>query len=527
MKVSFFASLLLGLAGLTSAFDTSKKNSCIGSKKIVGYFSEWRNANYPISRVDLSKITHLNYAFGVIDPNTYAVTGYESWILSQVVDAAHKQGVKVLMSVGGWYGSRYFTKMTSSKSNMEKFADSCKSLIDTYHIDGIDIDWEYPGREGACNTPDLANDTDNYLTLLEILRNKIGNSLITAAVSVIPFEKNGQPVSNLSAYAKYFDFINVMAYDFAGSWSSLTSHHSGLYNPEAGDMLSLSTGVKNWLNAQFPASKIVVGVPAYGKSWIAASSDRNGLYQSIANKSPKGDSEDSNDSWTNYCGVVESTYSSNWKYKNLRKEILTSSYTSPSGSWVRTWDDSVKAPYLFNKDTKQIITYDDPKAIEYKAKYILSNNFAGMMVWELENDTDDFEILSAINNHLGCGTGNNNSNVTKDVTTKKTTVKNSTTKRSTTTTTKKTAPTNTNCPNTGYPCCKGCRVVYEDEYKWGVENNEWCATPYSCDKTIKKCWATAHGYNCCSGCKVIFEETEDMKWGIENHEWCGIVNSKC
>ncbi|ORX83264.1 hypothetical protein BCR32DRAFT_202002 [Anaeromyces robustus] len=471
MKVSFFASLLLAVAGLTTAFDTSKKNSCIDSKKIVGYFSEWRNSNYPISRVDLSKITHLNYAFGLIDPSTYAVTGYESWILTQVVEAAHKQGVKVLMSIGGWYGSRYFTKMTSSKSNMERFADSCKNLIDTYKIDGIDIDWEYPGREGACNTPDLANDTDNYLTLLEILRKKIGNdSLITAAVSAIPFEKNGQPVSNLSAYAKYFDFINLMAYDFAGSWSSVTSHHSGLYDPEAGDKLSVSTGVKNWLNAQFPASKIVVGVPAYG-NWIAASSDKNGLYQSIANKSPKGDQDDSNDAWTNYCGVVESTYSSNWKYKNLRKEILTSDYTSASGSWVRTWDDTVMAPYLFNKDTKQIISYDDPKAIENKAKYVLSNNFAGMMVWELENDTEDFEILSAINKHLGCdGSFNGDSNKPTTTTTKKTTT---VTKKSTTTTTKKSTPTDTNCPNLGYPCCNDCRVVYQDEYNWGVLNNQW------------------------------------------------------
>eukprot|EP00833_Pecoramyces_ruminatium_P017058 jgi/Orpsp1_1/1191090/evm.model.d7180000083431.1 len=264
MKIILFTSLLLALANITFGFDTSKKNNCIGSKNIVGYFSEWRNANYPVSRVDFSKITHLNYAFGVIDPNTYAVTGYDSNILNQVVTAAHNQGVKVLMSVGGWYGSRYFTKMTSSKSNMEKFAESCKNLIDNNGIDGIDIDWEYPGREGACNTPDLANDTDNYLTLLGILREKIGNSLITAAVSVIPFEKNGQPMDDLSKFAKYFDFINIMGYDFAGSWSSVTSHQAGLYDPEAGDILSVSSGVKNWLNRGFPASKIVVGVPAYG-----------------------------------------------------------------------------------------------------------------------------------------------------------------------------------------------------------------------------------------------------------------------
>jgi len=61
MKIFLFTSILLALANFTLCFDTSKKNSCIDSKIIVGYFSEWKNANYPISRVDLSKITHLNY----------------------------------------------------------------------------------------------------------------------------------------------------------------------------------------------------------------------------------------------------------------------------------------------------------------------------------------------------------------------------------------------------------------------------------------------------------------------------------
>jgi len=523
MKFLFLTTLIVTLANVF-AFDTSKKNGCIDSKKIVAYFSEWRYNNYPISRVDFSKFTHLNYAFALIDPNTYALTGYESWILNEVVSAAHNQGVKVLMSVGGWYGSRYFTKMTSSESNMKKFAESCKSLVDTYHVDGIDIDWEYPGREGACNTPDLANDTDNYLKLLKILREYIGSeTLLTAAVSVIPFEKNGQPISNLAPYAEYFDFINIMGYDFAGSWSSVTSHHAALYDPAGGDILSVSSGVKNWLNGQFPASKIVIGVPSYGKSWIVSSTSNNGLYQSIANGNPKGDHEDSNDAWTNYCGVVENVYSGNWKYKNLRSEILLSDYTTPSGSWVRTWDDKVKCPTLFNKDTKQVISYDDPKTIEYKAKYVLENGFAGMMIWELENDTDDFEILTAINSQLGCNGSS------KPTTTKKTTtVKKTTTTTVVKTTTKESAPTSDNtCPATDYPCCQDCFVVFEDDLKWGVLNNQWCSIPYECDARINNCWAEAYGYPCCSGCDVAFEETETMLWGIENNEWCGIVNSNC
>ncbi|ORX43052.1 glycoside hydrolase [Piromyces finnis] len=401
MKYFYLLNLFIYLISFTFGFDTSKKNSCIHSKKkIVAYFSEWRYSNYPISKVDLSKVTHINYAFGLIDPNSYEVTGYDGSLLNEVVKAAHQQEVKVLMSIGGWYGSRYFTAMTSSTQHIEKFAKSCKNLIDTYNLDGIDIDWEYPGREGACNS--LANDTDNYLTLLKVLREKLGStSLITAAVSIIPFEKNGQVVSDLSDYANYFDFINIMGYDINGSFSSVTSHHSGLFNPKGGEIESLSSGVQHWIDSKFPVEKIVVGIPSFGKSWIATSSDNNGLYQPHEVDNPKGDQEDSNEPWTNYCGVVENSYSGNWKYKNIRKDILKTSATKASGDWTRFWDDSVKGAYLYNKATRQIITYDDPETIKYKMEYVLQHQLSGTMLWELENDSDDFEILSAINQYLG------------------------------------------------------------------------------------------------------------------------------
>jgi len=40
-----------------------------------------------------------------------------------------------------------------------------------------------------------------------------------------------------------------------------------------------------------------------------------------------------------------------------------------------------------------------------------------------------------------------------------------------------------NCPiNEGYTCCKGCDVIYTDDFKWGFEAGDWCITPYSCDE---------------------------------------------
>ena len=54
MKLLYFTSLLLAITNLALAASCSKK-------KVVGYFSEWRNSVYPISKVDLSKLTHINY----------------------------------------------------------------------------------------------------------------------------------------------------------------------------------------------------------------------------------------------------------------------------------------------------------------------------------------------------------------------------------------------------------------------------------------------------------------------------------
>jgi len=44
------------------------------------------------------------------------------------------------------------------------------------------------------------------------------------------------------------------------------------------------------------------------------------------------------------------------------------------------------------------------------------------------------------------------------------------------------------CPKGGgeYKCCKGCSVYYTDSTKWGVENNQWCSIPYSCDNETNK-----------------------------------------
>jgi chitinase len=84
-------------------------------------------------------------------------------------------------------------------------------------LDGIDIDWEYPGQVGGGNVYDPA-DTRNFLELLRLLRSSLPEgALLTAAVEAHTFQgSNGQPLKDVRAFAQVLDWIMIMNYDVWG-----------------------------------------------------------------------------------------------------------------------------------------------------------------------------------------------------------------------------------------------------------------------------------------------------------------------
>ncbi|RKP12302.1 glycoside hydrolase [Piptocephalis cylindrospora] len=361
------------------------------STGVVAYFTDWTSGRYGPDAIPYDKVTHINYAFSLFDDQTWAPTITSGPILEQVVSRAHAKGAKVAVSIGGWTGSKYFSPMAASASHRASFISSTKAMVQQYGLDGIDLDWEYPGRTGmVCNVINKEQDALNFLTLLRELRDALGSDkFISLAVRVQPFDGPSGPLDNVRAYAEYLDFINIMAYDINGSWSSKTAPNAPLAaSPEGGDPFSVLQSVQAWTSAGFPREKLVMGVPFYGRSLVTSQApSANSMYTDFVKSVPQGDSDDA--PWAEPCPGEVPVLSGQWKWKNLREQGILTSPTQAAGGWERHWDNQTQTPWLYNPSTHQFISYDDPQSLSAKVAAIKEQGLAGAMVWALNQDNGE------------------------------------------------------------------------------------------------------------------------------------------
>ena len=92
------------------------------------------------------------------------------------------------------------------------------NVYSQFKLDGIDIDWEYPGQQGEGSNGVSPQDSANFLAMLKLLRSKLPSSArITAAVQDVPFAgPDGNPLKDVSSFAAVLDWVNVMNYDVFG-----------------------------------------------------------------------------------------------------------------------------------------------------------------------------------------------------------------------------------------------------------------------------------------------------------------------
>ena len=355
------ASILSILILSCSDSDSTKENS---GKYIVGYLF-MRDSLLNGDDIAAEKLTHINYAFANIKDGKIA-QGFKNDLENfKTLNRAKKRNpnLKILISVGGWTWSGGFSDMSLTKESRAKFISSAVEFIKTNNLDGIDIDWEFPNLIGYGNVY-RPEDKENFTSLAKELRSALDelgkdgkHYLLTAATSSFDdYLAN----TEMGKVQKYMDFLNVMTYDFCIPGSdSIAGHHTPLYTSPRNPYHSSSDEmIQKYIKLGVPPEKIVLGVAFYGHVWQVTSSDFHGLYE------PGGETE------KHIRG----------SFKNIEQNFVN------KNGFVRYWDSTSFAPYLFNKDEKIFITYDDEESLQAKCKYIIEHNLKGAMFWEYTGD---------------------------------------------------------------------------------------------------------------------------------------------
>ena len=183
----------------------------------------------------------------------------------------------MVLSIGGWGGSTYFSPAVRTDATRQQFITSILKEVKANNIDGLDFDWEYPYGTGAGNNQLDPNDTANFQTFLQQLRAQMPSpKIISAAVAHQPWTaSNGKPVNSVARAASALDYIMIMNYDVWGSSSNPGPNAplANLCGNSTQPAASAAAAVKQWSAAGMPRSKMLLGVPAYG--YVSTSSAKS------------------------------------------------------------------------------------------------------------------------------------------------------------------------------------------------------------------------------------------------------------
>jgi chitinase len=426
-----------------------------GNHAKVGYFVQWGiyGRQFFVRNLETSgaaaQLTHINYAFANLDPvNLTCLQGVtrgtttnpqdpdqgtgagdadadysRPFAAAQSVDGVADSGfenlrgnynqlrklkakhpnLKVLISLGGWTYSKFFSDAAATPASRQKLVSSC---IDTYIkgnlpayngaggpgsaagiFDGFDIDWEWPGAEGHPGNHYAPQDKANLTALLAEFRRQLDalggtHKLLTAFTPADPAKiAAGWDISPGGVF-RSLDFANVQGYDFHGagsdnSWEpNRTGHQANLYR-DAQDPypfeFSGRLAIQSYLDAGVNPRQLTLGLAFYGRGWqgVAPGPNNDGEWQSATGAAPGQFAEEAGT--RGYANLLASVPGCTPRHDT--QSVSTYCYTGSGGQW---W------------------SFDDTWSIQQKTAWMKQQNLLGAMVWEMSGDTSAGTLMSAV-----------------------------------------------------------------------------------------------------------------------------------
>lgn len=389
--MSKFVAILLILTIFFSCVsgDASKKTILDSPVNIMAYYVPEKE--YHPELLPLDKLTHIIFSFSVVIDGEMKFRNEESGkkLEHLVAQKQNHPHLKVMIACGGW-GADGFSDAALTEESRQKFVNSAITFIEKYELDGMDMDWEYPGISGAGTKARPDVDKENFTAIMKLLRKELDklDRPQTLTFASAGWERYYNFVE-LNEVLKYADYMNVMTYDQVGANNPFTAHHTALGNIKIEDIKDTPLGrfmeerremmekrgykwhprsverIIDYCIAEGADPKqLVVGAAFYGRAWKGVHPEQNGMYQKNGGS---------------YIG---------WSaYHQIRKE-----FESKNG-FTRHWDEVAKAPYLFHPTDSIFISYDDTMSVKLKTRYSIDKDLGGIMFWELGNDTKEENSL--------------------------------------------------------------------------------------------------------------------------------------
>ena len=358
---------------------------------VMAYYTPRRDI--PPDQLPLDRLTHIIYSFARVREGEMRVHPRAGDIIRELVAQRQRYPeLKVMVACGGW-GADGFSDMAVSEESRKKFAVSAVNLIREYELDGIDMDWEYPGIDNGV-IKYRPEDTQRFTLVMKSLREHMDelNPALLLTFAAAGWKEYYKHIETLEVMG-YADFINIMTYDQVGGHSTYTAHHTPLGRIEKEDLKGypifefIDPQNKETKDARYdidPGStekivdyvidlgvdpgKILIGAAFYGRSWKGVGPEKNGLYQPNV---------EIDIGWCSYSRIRE-------HYEN-------------KNGFKRYWDDVAKAPYLYSSQDSIFMSYDDTLSVKLKTHYAYDRGLGGIMFWQLSDDTrEETSLLNAI-----------------------------------------------------------------------------------------------------------------------------------
>ena len=315
---------------------------------------------YGTATPDPYAMTHINYAFAelYVRDNVYQgfkVQGNVSRFEKIAALKEQNPDLKICLSFTHTVSNSDnkqdggFSAMSKSEAGRKAFAEDCLAFLEKYRLDGVDLDWEFPGLSWSGAACDPSCDTDNYVLLVKQLRETLGDKYTISYAGYCADKTaaaGGYRYVDIKAMDPYVDYVNIMTYDL----DEAPHHHSALNDTRA--YKDCNRAVNAYLQVGVDPGKLVLGIPFYGRRSFSAS---------------------------------PTTFS----YKKI---LQMDRYQFRRN----LWDEKASCPYVATMGGAFYCGYDNPRSIGIKGEWIRGKGMLGLMYWEYDQDDAKGTLRKAV-----------------------------------------------------------------------------------------------------------------------------------